>query len=118
MPFQNMVVLLLGLVLVISGFYVAWNAPQEAAPTSTIQNPSFIIAVEGFDCEVGSFSVRGGRLTDSITIVDENGSQLPDTNGVVTIPNWETSRSPVTVRYSWAGDPGSQTVDPASHCMG
>ncbi len=118
MPFQNMIVLLLGLVLVISGFYVAWNAPQEASPGSTIQNSSFIIAVESFDCEVGSFFVRGGRLTDSITVVDENGLQLPDRNGVVTIPNWETKKSPVIVNYSWAGDPGSQTVDPASHCIG
>lgn len=117
MPFQNMVVLLLGLVLVISGFYVAWNAPEEAAPT-TLQNPSFIIAVEGFDCERGTFSIRGGRLTSAITVADQNGVALPQTDGVIAIPNWDTSRSPVVVNYSWAGDPGSQIVDPASHCNG
>ncbi len=115
MPIQNMIVLLLGLVLVISGFYVAWNAPQSGSEDS-LPAGQFIIAVDGFDCEVGTFLVRGGRLTSDISVSNQDDEALQLVDGVVAIPGWPQAKGPLKVSYSWAGSPGSQIVDPARHC--
>ena len=113
MPLHNMFVLLLGLILVISGFYVAWNAPESTAPPTTI--PAFVISVDSFDCEAGIVTLRGGGQTSDIEVIDADGIVLDSTDGVVRIPDWERRRA-LTVSYLWAGDPGSQVIDPANHC--
>lgn len=115
MPLQNMFVLLLGLVLVFAGFYVAWNAPQEAPPTTNAPGNAFVIAVEAVDCEAGVFAIRGGSQTSDIEVFDAGGSVIDSTGNQFQIPDWEL-RNPVTVMYLWAGDPGSQMINPDNHC--
>lgn len=115
MPLQNMFVLLLGLVLVFAGFYVAWNAPSAPSITTVAQQNAFVIAVEAIDCENGVFDIQGGSQTSEIAVLDADGTVLKSSGSQVQIPVWE-ERGPITVTYLWAGDPGSQTINPANHC--